>query len=334
MPISNVLNQSKLSMINEDSKVQNIFDVVSNYHWSPSLLNADIKQKLSYKIPYIDLLEYELEGSFGVSAMRYWVLQGLAAFNENKDPYYGLYTAKPTGGFFRIPYFGAYHHTINQTWQPKDRNNIGDFLKDIAEKFSTITGIINEINGKGTPFNAGVEYTDYWSGNTKAQYPVSFMLFNTIGSDTIAEWKRNNELIQRLNFAALPDKRSSVVLTPPCIYKIDIPGVRMSPAASIQNLTIENVGNITRELIDGVPINIPDAYKVTLNIQELIAESRQILNQVQPYTRFGDPGYTINALVSDQETSKIIQELKNKQQEDNANYLNNVTKLNEVPRIA
>ena len=68
---------------------------------------------------------------------------------------------------------------------------------------------------------------------------------------------------------------------PPVFYKVFIPGQYSSPGATMKNLNVENVGNIRTILMNnGVTANIPDAYKVTMILEDMVMQSRNLINRV------------------------------------------------------
>ena len=121
--------------------------------------------------------------------------------------------------------------------------------------------------------SAGIESAQAWEGTTVATYSFVFQLLNTVRSGDV---DRNKRLLDSLTFNNLMDKQDIFRLRPPVIYSLEIPGVRNSPAAVISNLRSEGLGQINKIGTE----NIPDAYEVTITIQELLRESRQIFESI------------------------------------------------------
>jgi len=91
-------------------------NVVKNYNWTPD--NRDLKG-----VPYIQLTEYELTGTYLLSNMRYWLLQAreFGQRQTGENPYKGMYAAEKTGKVFKLPYYQSYHHVLQNTWGAKSQ---------------------------------------------------------------------------------------------------------------------------------------------------------------------------------------------------------------------
>ena len=243
-------------------------DVVNNYNWTPD--NRDLKG-----VPYIKLTEYELTGTYMLSNMRYWLLQ-MEAFGQRQtgeNPYEGMYPAEKTGKIFKLPYYNSYHHYLQNMWGPKTDLWANKLVQD-ALGANNIIGIVRDLLQiyQGTPA-LGITDTYQHTSIQPATYEVSFLLFNTVNPSE--DMKYNKELIDYLIMASAIDRTSAVTYTPPAIYEVEIPGVRFSPAAVINTLNIDNKGHL-RLINDKLT---PDAWGVSLNLQELIPESRLLFDQ-------------------------------------------------------
>ena len=176
---------------------------------------------------------------------------------SNDDSYQGLYVAEATENRYTLPYYNEYNHTIMQTWG-ENKGTAGNFVD------SAVRPIL-----KYAVASASIDTAYQWEGGTPANYIVHFQLLNTI--DTTS-WQYHQQFLKTFITQNLHHKLNAVMSLPPVIYTVDIPGIRYSPAAAIDNLTIKNLGmmnKINNEII-------PDAYDVSFNIKELIIESRNI----------------------------------------------------------
>lgn len=270
---------SQISLIALNGKLgftTNMYNVVEEYCWT--LTPAAQRKNLKDQIPYITLTEYEQDLANMYAQLNYFYTQGSKTFEAGKfltlagtteNPYDKLYSAKPTGTMFKLPYFEGYDHNISQTWA----DNQG-LLKYKAVE--TLVGIVQNL-ALATQTAPGVNLNKpkIWSGGgNMVSYPIKFTLFNTAGTKTDDQIvKRNQELKRRLQMSTLHDQRTSILTSPPALFEVNIPGIRRCPVAVISNLTISNVGQMN---IIGTDI-IPDAYEFTITIQELVTESRQIL---------------------------------------------------------
>lgn len=249
-------------------------DIINSYPWTPT--PKTVQGKIG--IPYISMDEYELQGSYFLQSIKYWLSQ--IANTESEDPYYGLYHGKSTGTTFRFPYYSSYHHIINNHWTTT--TGLGGFINTFLQDPT-----VAAIGGLFVP-QLGIEVPQAYQNADKAAYNFSFFLFNTFevqDSEQQIKIDNNRKLIDRLIFATLQDKRTSITTYPPCIYTVSIPGIRYSPAAVINNLQVENVGHIGK---DQKGMITPDAWKITISIQELITESRIIFDAASK-SYGGDP---------------------------------------------
>ena len=68
---------------------------------------------------------------------------------------------------------------------------------------------------------------------------------------------------------------------PPVFYTVDIKGQYSSIGSYVSNLKISNVGNIRRMKLEGLQeVNVPDAYLVTMTLQDMVMPSRNLLNRI------------------------------------------------------
>lgn len=238
-------------------------NVVKNYPWCISL-NGDKSD-----VPFIKFIEYQQTTSGLYQSISYWAAGGADVVKSalkgeltlQSNPYKDLYYAQPTGQEFIFPYYNPYHHNISNSWG----ENKG--VPGQSEAIDIVGTVAKSMFPAG-----GIETQKAWEGTQSASYTFGFYLLNT----TQAGWENNKKLVERLIRANLQYKINVVAAFPPVIYEVTIPYMRHSPAATIENLTINNTGQINK-LKWG---NVPDAYQVTISVKELITESRQIFEGV------------------------------------------------------
>ena len=90
----------------------------------------------------------------------------------------------------------------------------------------------------------------------------SFYLFNTLKSN---EYANNMNLIRRLIVANMPTRINRILVDPPCIYELEIPGKAFYPYTFISLLDVEYAG--TKRMVNNMIV--PDAYKVTIEYTSL-----------------------------------------------------------------
>lgn len=249
-------------------------DVVTSsaYHWTVS--NST---KARDQVPRILISEFQQTATSIAQGIKYWSnqLSGLIATNQTSgrgeltskkpppDPYAQLYSVDNSefGNTYVFPFYCPQHHTITNSWG-ENKGTIGGYA-------SKISSIATEAGRVLFP-SAGIESAKAWEGSTPYEYTFSFQLLNTV--DPVNDKKNNQELIRVLINNNLLDKVDFLAVRPPAICQVTVPGIRGKTVAVMRNIVIENLGQINR--IAGE--NIPDAYGLTITIQELLTESRQI----------------------------------------------------------
>jgi hypothetical protein len=264
----------KLSNLNSPLEPK-IYNIVQDYPWTntPSTNRTDV--------PVIILKEYEQDVCTLWAQIAYWIDNlKLNELEASENPYKSLYHAIETKAEYILPYFETYDHNISQDWQKT--KGVANY--SLAETALNIFSAIEKFRkiAPGTSINQ----PQVWSGSGAATYTVNFTLFNTgLASDQ----KSLNDIIRKnLNFkrrllmATLHDQRTAILSSPPALFEVLIPGIRISPAAVISQLTVSNIGQMNQLTdINNIEEIFPDAWEFNIQITELISESRQILNAVQ-----------------------------------------------------
>ncbi len=262
MLLVNLVNSDAVDIASANGT--NVYDIVKDYDWTltPSNKRNDV--------PYIELTEFEQDIAGIYAELDYWLANAVDVLSQqpSDNPYKNLYHAVATKTSFKLPYFGTSHHNVQQSWTDSE----GGLMKVAKGSVETAIGyasMVGQLAGKGVSPGFDINKPQMWKSIQKENYSIEFTLFNILTNNA---YVTNKRFINRLLLSTLHNQRNAVLATPPAIFMVDIPGIRNSPAAVIQNLDITNVGQMN--LIDGY--NIPDAYSITINILELVPESRQI----------------------------------------------------------
>ena len=267
-------------------------------------------------------------------------------FSET-DPYYGLYQGKETGNMYYLPYLNPQSMTSNLgSWKGIDGNTMAETISKVAG-IATLgktygpggEELIKEMQKLGVPLPTLGEAANVTAGfaspgiskeTIKAFTPkdegdaitTTFYLFNT---ENVNDLYNNWLFLYTLTYQNLPNRISLSRMDPPCIYTVTVPGFKRFPVAVISSLNVENVGT-TRLLninngkivsVDEATKNgdvkiIPEAYKVTITIQSLLTNTRNLFYYGYDQT---DTQYAkINVITDSSSTSN---EDYNKQYYDN-----------------
>lgn len=204
--------------------------------------------------------------------------EGLLA-NEHLKPYLGLYFLRATGFKYKMPFFTNNMASKNATWSSQYPGNVVGFTEMIQQSQNFIASYGSGFPIFGPLIEPGiyVERSKYYNPTPgEDSITFSFPLLNTISEGSI---QRNFDLLWLLCFQTSSYRRNKTDIFPPCIYRALIPGVRFMLYCSISNISIEHLGvrrririvhPATKRAVDAI---IPEAYKVTLNIDSLTTDS-------------------------------------------------------------
>lgn len=213
-----------------------------------------------------------------------WVKEQMQAIDKTANDweeedliknYSYLYLRKPTGTSYRFPYFDNDYISI--------RNNFDDTYSGSEKDKSPLQDVLNIVNEKAT---AAGQYANVASVTEPGMYiqrpkfynfrddgtifSIEFHLFNTITENA---YEKNLDLITRLLVQNTPHRHNRLLVDPPCIYEITVPGRVFYPYACMEELTIKHVG--TKRILKnskGKDVPIPDAYQVSIKFKSLTME--------------------------------------------------------------
>jgi hypothetical protein len=220
-------------------------------------------------------------------------------------PYRNLYLTDPTGWVYVLPYFNN-----NQTTQSNSFADSGEtgVISDLLGKpaAAAVTGAAGFFASLNSPAQITyIEKTKFYNYPTEGEdITVEFPLINT-GNVTYDDVVRNWQFLFLLVYQNRPGKTSQNTVDQPVIYQVEVPGNKFFPFCYIQSLNIEFMGS-RREMNITVPSNtsvsadlglagqaigsqvssvsipaiIPDAYKVTISLKSMIANSKNFMQHM------------------------------------------------------
>lgn len=210
---------------------------------------------------------------------------GTKDYRQHLEPYQRLYSTIPTGFKYKFPYFDDTYKDITTSFDggAGDQSQL-PFQKLVATGTSLIGSVVNTFNAlkPGTY----IEAPKYPSFPTSAySYTASFPLLNTVSFE---QTFRNWQLLFMLVYQNLPNRVNRSVILPPKLYECRIPGVWYSRYSHISRISI-NMRGSRREmqfeseglgLLEGgglMKVLVPDAWEVSIDVQELIPESQNYM---------------------------------------------------------
>lgn len=221
------------------------------------------------------------------------------------DAYGMLYLTKPTGAEYIFPYFNSEFANINNSFQDTYQTTPGfDTIADFAKTVSENTKAIPSLVEPGT-YIQRPKFYNFESGNAVINFKVT--LFNTIRTNS---YLKNNNLITGLLLLNMPRRVNKILVDPPCIYEVTIPGKAVYPFCFIKNLTVHHEGVKRIMPIDGVDTIVPDAFTISITLESMVNE---VNNLYEPQT--GTAGIDLDS-----------REVLNIASLGSSNYLDNVLK--------
>ena len=237
------------------------------------------------EVPAITLEEYSLDFSRWASNITAITAALEQADKEGRaDPYLKLYKGKRTDFKYILPYLikpgDSIRGTITNEWQDLDTAGavsslLGGTAGDILKKMGTA------LIAGGGQFSAGfgTEPLKTFKSTGDNKILISFPLYNTY---SIKEARDNFSFVNLLAFQNLKTRTSFVSYLPPKIYNVfstNVGSVYMA-AAYISELRIDSIGT-TRAITDvGASksnVLIPEAYKVTITLTDLLTQSSNVM---------------------------------------------------------
>lgn len=102
---------------------------------------------------------------------------------------------------------------------------------------------------------------------------VSFVLSNTINRDSV---DNNYKLVEKLTRINRPFRKNAVVMEPPRIYEVKLPGIRYIKWASCSSFSVQLLG--AKQLLGGMII--PEGYLISMTFTSLTTEVSNFMDKV------------------------------------------------------
>lgn len=193
---------------------------------------------------------------------------------NNKDlekNYSYLYIRKPTGKTYRFPHFDNSFINIGNSFDDTYQANTPwqEALGNVSKTVEMAANLMNfaSITEPGMYIQRPKFYN---FGDSAYTTSVDFYLFNTLNPNS---YLKNLELITKLVIQNSPHRFNRILVDPPCIYELTIPGRGFYPYAHISTLQVQHEG--TKRILTnsrGKKAIIPDAFKVHIEFKSLTSE--------------------------------------------------------------
>lgn len=252
-------------------------------------------------------------------------------YQNQLSPYKGLYSTTDTGFVYKLPFVKTSGRITKQSgsdWQSEE-SGFGGLAKDLGsglESFGAAgvpflgqigdgLNLAADIGEMASAAQKSLKYVfagahtekakTYSYGGGGNQFDISFYLFNNVEwAETVKNW----QLVYLLQYQNLPNRLNRLIITPPVIYEVNVPGYFYSMYTSIRSIDIDYIGshfllnmpieflgegNVGSEEVKkastgstpnstssrDVKVLVPEAYKVNITFQNLLPETQNLYYQ-------------------------------------------------------
>jgi len=207
-------------------------------------------------------------------------------------PYQKLYFVGPTGFNYKLPYLNAKVLDVNNNFGDNAENVTGqliDLVNAGTGATETILGTFNLFSQAGTAKIERAKHYQY--PNEGPPIEVVFPLYNTSPS-TYEDVCNNFKLVLLLTYQNLPLRQDKVVVEPPVMYDLTIPGNRRAPYCYMSSLVVNYRGSTrlmdinTSGLTSSNPnisipqrlkTIVPEMYEIRMTFQPMVATTKNLL---------------------------------------------------------
>jgi hypothetical protein len=152
--------------------------------------------------------------------------------------------------------------------------NFGKLADNIAKADSLGSFVDTATKNMSTAPGSYVETPKlYQYSQNDAGLEVSFVLSNTLNADGV---QKNINLVNKLTRINRPFRRNGLVMEPPRIYEIRIPGIRYIKWASCSSFSVQLLG--ARQM-HGNEL-IPEGYLISMTFTSLTAEVSNFMDKI------------------------------------------------------
>jgi len=209
-------------------------------------------------------------------------------------PYQRLYFTGPTGFQYKIPYLSprSFDHNNNfSSLGSSEGGALGSLMDDILTGLTGAQNLVNLGTQAGKSYIERVQTYDYPTQDSDIE--VKLPLYNTTPA-TYQDICNNFKLCFLLLYQNSPLKQDKLVVEPPCLYDVKIPGMKRHPYCYLSSITVTHQGNTRVMDIDisdleyaaggpdllpngTVQAIIPDAYLLTMSFRPVLTQTKNLL---------------------------------------------------------
>lgn len=196
-------------------------------------------------------------------------------------PYQGLYLVGSTGFEYKIPYLE--NNILNNSNSFGGGNVSLGFLPELVEN---VTGLAETVTSFMTSFaqagTTSIERTKYYDFAREGQpFKVRLPLYNTHPAN-FSNVVSNYRLVFLLLYQNMPMRTNKVIVEPPCVYDVTIPGGRREPFCYMSSINVKHNGNTRVMAIPTTGLGIQGQGKLPAFIEAIIPDSYLIEMEFTP----------------------------------------------------
>jgi hypothetical protein len=213
-----------------------------------------------------------------------WVTEQMKAIDDTANSwsdeqliknYSYLYLRRATGTTYRFPYFSNDYVSINNQFSDTYSGNDSSKspIQEVLSRANEVAVGAMQYGNVASVTEPGmfVQRPQFYNFEDKgASFTAEFFLFNTITENA---YQKNLDLITKLLIQNTPHRHNRLLVDPPCIYELTVPGRVFYPYACIEEFVVKHVG--TKRILknqQGKEVAVPDAYQVEIKFKSLTME--------------------------------------------------------------
>lgn len=256
-----------------------VADVLNAYSWTAVPKNTPLRNEA----PYAVAIAYQLsDNAILTYAANYINILRPSDESSNKDVlsfYDKMYEATSVGEYI-FPYFADSVRSFRNNFgdQGPLGSSVGAEIRDVieaasdtvnaAKSFANVLLAQGNLETKGTA-GSYVETPKFYNyTENESSIDIEFPLINTLDDN---DFELNYQLIAKLIRINRPHRTNPILIEPPVVWSVNIPGYRFVRWASC-SVAVTLQGSRRTKIINSQPIIIPEAYLVQLTFTPLTTE--------------------------------------------------------------
>jgi hypothetical protein len=181
-----------------------------------------------------------------------------------------LYIREKTGRNYKFPYFEKGYINISNEFSDtySNANELQKMVGGFSELIEKTAGMLNvaSITEPGM-FIQRPKFFNF--ANSEYSIDVNFYLFNTISPNA---YIKNLDLITKLLIQNTPHRHNRILVDPPAIYELKVPGRGFYPYTFISKFEVNHEGTKRILQLNGKDTIVPDAFRVSMTFKSLTNE--------------------------------------------------------------